>query len=421
MTFSRRTLLASGHSPLTSEPHETNALTRAVAAARARSRLVDVRGDAPRAPLRGRSATALYDLTVSNPTSAGLPYDAEAIGRALAKPASLVYEPDPLGLPHARKVVAEDYAARGITIAPSQIAITASTSEAYAILFKMLCDPGDEVLVPVPSYPLLSWLASFEGVVLRTYPLDYAGHWHVDLQALAGAIGPRTRAIVVVSPNNPTGSYLGKDELAAMLDLGLPIISDEVFASYPLSMSGGVPGHRVDSALRARHGLVFALSGLSKLAALPQMKLGWIACGGDDARAAQAMARLEIVLDAYLSVGAPVQHALPELLRAGAVTADAIRARTRSNLAAVRAAALGAPSSTVLDVEGGWYAVLRVPETKSDEEWALQLVEEDGVYVHPGYFFDMANGAHLVVSLLTPEDELHEGMARIAARVASEG
>jgi len=399
MTFSRRTRV----SDLAIPQEAPNALSRAVAAARARASSAGAR---------------LLDLTVSNPTTAGLPYDAEAIAAALAKRASLVYEPQALGLPSARSAVGSEYAKSGIVVDPSRVAITSSTSEAYAVLFKMFCDPGDEVLVPVPSYPLLAWLAAFEGVSLRTYPLEYAGHWHVDVGALARAIGPRTRLVVVVSPNNPTGSFLGRDELEAMLDLGLPIVSDEVFATYPLGAA--IPEHRVRSALESRRGLVFALSGLSKLVGLPQMKLGWIACAGDEGRTVEAMERLETVLDAYLSVGAPVQHALPELLRAGTLTSDAIRARTRANLACVRTAARRAPAMSVLDVEGGWYATLRVPETRSDEEWAVGLVEEDGVYVHPGYFFDMTRGAHLVVSLLTPEEDLREGMDRIVARLARE-
>jgi aspartate/methionine/tyrosine aminotransferase len=346
----------------------------------------------------------------------GLPYEAERIRAALSSPDALLYEPAPLGLGSARAAVAADYAAHGLPVARERIALTASTSEAYAVLFKMLCDPGDEVLVPVPSYPLLTWLAAFEGVLLRTYPLEYAGRWHVDLGALKTAVGPRTRAIVVVSPNNPTGSYLGKAELEAMLDLGLPIVSDEVFARYPLHE---IAPDRVDSVLRAESGLVFALSGLSKLVGLPQLKLGWIACAGDDRRVAEALERLETVLDAYLSVGAPVQHALPDLLRAGITTADAIRARIRRNLGAVRRAAMAVPAMSVLEVEGGWYVTLRVPATRTDEEWALALVE-DGVHLQPGYFFDMDRGAHLVASLLTPEADFDEGIDRIASRVAKD-
>jgi aspartate/methionine/tyrosine aminotransferase len=296
-----------------------------------------------------------------------LPYDASLLD-ALAAPGALVYEPAPLGLPSARAAVAEEHA-----IDPARIAITASTSEAYALLFKMLCDPGDEILVPSPSYPLLSWLAAFESVVLRPYPLVYAGRWHVDVDAIE--VTPRTRGIVVVNPNNPTGSYLGAQELETLLDLDLPIVSDEVFARYPLG--DGIPSDRVASVLGARRGLVFALSGLSKLAALPQLKLGWIAVGGDERRANEALARLETVLDAYLSVGAPVQHALPALLRAGAVTREAIRARTRANLVHVRSAIRSASTASLLDVEGGWYATIRVPETRTGEEWALALVEEE--------------------------------------------
>lgn len=405
--YSRRSRLDfTGPSGLEPAPEpagfEENALTRAAKAARRRA---------------GMGGPELLDLTASNPTTVGLPYDAEAIARALSSPAALVYEPRPLGVEPARAEVARLYASQGVDVPSARVAITASTSEAYAALFKLLCDPGDEVLVPAPSYPLLAWLAAFEGVVLRPYPLVYAGSWHVDLPALAEAVGPRTRAIVVVSPNNPTGSYLGAGELEAMLDLGVPILSDEVFASYPLD--GEIPAGRVGTVLGARRGLVFALSGLSKLVGLPQMKLGWIACAGDAGRAAEALARLEAVLDAYLSVGAPVQHALGELLRAGAATREAIRARTRANLAAVRAAAADSAMS-VLAVEGGWYAIVRVPETQSDEAWALALVERDAVLVHPGYFFDMGRGAHLVVSLLTPERELEEGVRRLAARVASE-
>jgi alanine-synthesizing transaminase len=395
MTFSRRTRVS--HRPLESE----NALARAVGARR----------------VAAGTSGALLDLTVSNPTTAGLPYDAHAITTALASSDVLAYEPRPLGLVSARGFISADYVASGIEVSSARIAITASTSEAYAVLFKLLCDPGDEILVPVPSYPLLAWLAAFEGAELRTYPLEYAGRWHVDLGALTRAITDRTRAIVVVSPNNPTGSFLGADELEAMLDLGLPIISDEVFARYPLAP---MSEDRIDSALRASRGLVFSLSGLSKLVGLPQMKLGWIACGGDPARVEEALERLETILDAYLSVGAPVQHALPTLLRAGMRTADAIRMRTRKNLDVVRELALHAPAMTMLDVEGGWYATLRVPETRTDEEWALALVEHDGVYVHPGYFFDMTRGAHLVVSLLTPEPVLREGMTRLAARIARE-
>jgi aspartate/methionine/tyrosine aminotransferase len=367
-----------------------NALTRALGAAKARG--------------------PVLDLTVSNPTTAGLPYDERAITSAFCDPAMLAYEPHPLGLASARAAVADE-----IGHDARRIALTASTSEAYAVLFKMLCDPGDEILVPAPSYPLLGWLAAFEAVRLAPYPLVYAGRWMVDVAALRAAVTPRTKAIVVVSPNNPTGSYLGRGELDAMLDLGLPIVSDEVFAPYAFASK---PEDRVKSVLEATRGLVFSLSGLSKSCGLPQMKLGWIAAGGDPLHADSAMQRLEIVLDAYLSVGTPVQTALPALLAAGRKTADAIRRRTRANLETVRRVMTSARQATVLDVEGGWYVTIRVPETMNDEEWAVSLVTEDAVHVHPGFFFDMDRGAHLVVSLLTPERELTEGITRLARRLA---
>lgn len=390
----------------TSQPDAPNALSASVARARARA------GDAA-------DGLPFLDLTVGNPTAAGIPYASAAILWALADPRALLYAPDPLGLPSARAAVALDWTERGVAIEPSRIALTASTSEAYAVLFKLLCDPGDEVLVPAPSYPLLGFLAAFESVHLRSYPLVYAaGRWHVDIDALRAAIGPRTKAIVVVTPNNPTGSYLGEEELEAMLDLGLPIVSDEVFATYPLSGTGAAPpAGRVASVAGARRGLVFALSGLSKLAGLPQMKLGWVGVGGAPSLVAAALARLELVLDAYLSVATPVQHALPAILASRATAEAAIRARTRSNLGVLRDAMKRAPSASVLDVEGGWYAVVRVPDVRSDEEWALELVERDGVHVQPGYFFDMSRGAFLVVSLLTPEDVFRAGVDRIVKRI----
>jgi aspartate/methionine/tyrosine aminotransferase len=381
MTFSRRS-----HVSLSLEE---NALTRAT----------------------DRTKPGFLDLTISNPTHAALPYDADAIRAAFAAPEMLTYEPHPLGLESARRFIDPDR--------PDRVALTASTSEAYAVLFKLLCDPGDEVLVPTPSYPLLDWLASFEGVTLKTYPLMRIGGWHMDLAALAAAITPRTRAIVVVTPNNPTGSYLAKHELEALLDHDLPIISDEVFASYPFATPEATPeaAPEVTTVADAARSLTFALSGLSKQCALPQMKLGWMRVGGSPERVSEAVARLELVLDAYLSVGAPVQHALPALLRAGAVTADAIRQRTRKNLEKAAEIARSNPLITQLEVQGGWYVTWRVPETMSDEEWALMLVREDAVLVQPGYFFDMQRGAYLVLSLLTPEPAFEEGLRRIAARI----
>lgn len=363
---------------------------------------------------RARTSAPLFDLTVSNPTTADLPYDNDAILAALSSSRALVYEPLPLGLAPARAAAAATF---GCGIGAERVAITASTSEAYAALFKVLCDPGDQILVPSPSYPLLSWLAAFEAVELVSYPLVYAGRWHVDLGALTRSITPRTRGIVLVNPNNPTGSYVGRDELEAMLDLGLPILSDEVFSPY--AFGDAIPSDRVRTVATATRGLVFSLGGLSKYAALPQMKLGWIACGGAKDSVRVALDRLESVLDAYLSVGSPVQHGLAALLAASDPTRAAIARRTRENLATMDSLLRQSHGLvTRLDVEGGWYATLRVPAVVSDEDWALGLVRDEGVFVHPGYFFDMHRGAHLIVSLLTPEAILRAGVERILEHVA---
>jgi alanine-synthesizing transaminase len=391
----------------------------------------------------------LLDLTVSNPTRAGVPYAQSAILAALADPRSLDYAPEPFGILSARQTVARALGEHGhpiggragstpalspsasiggragstpalspsASIDPARVVLTASTSEAYSFLFKLLCDPGDSVLVPAPSYPLFEHLAAFESVRLVPYPLAYDGAWHIDLPAMTRAIEPRTRAILLVSPNNPTGSYVKKDELAALAATDLPLVSDEVFARYALRDDP----RRAATALEAAGAapLVFAMGGLSKLAGLPQMKLAWTIVGGREPRVvADALARLELIADSFLSVSAPVQHALPALLASCHEAESAIRARTRANLARLRARhASAGHAATVLDCEGGWYATIRLPRTKTEEEWALELLDRDGVYVHPGHFFDFAEEAYVVVSLLTPEGDFEEGVKRVLARV----
>jgi aspartate/methionine/tyrosine aminotransferase len=353
------------------------------------------------------------DLTVSNPTRADIPYDQTAILDALRDERALVYEPAPFGLRSAREAVSREL---GSAVPSSRVVLTASTSEAYAFLFKLLCDPGDDVLVPQPSYPLFELLARFEGVELVPYRLAYDGQWHVDTDSLRRARGPRTRAVLAVSPNNPTGSYLKKDELAAIADLDLPIVSDEVFASYSFADDA----RRATTALDATGSLVFALGGLSKLAALPQMKLAWIAAGGPGPVVASALERLELIADSFLSVGTPVQHAASTLLATRGPAERAIQERTRTNLATLRESVGARSAATVLDVEGGWYATLRLPGVLTEERWVLDLLEKDGVYTHPGHFFDLEDGAHLVVSLLTPREVFAEGVQRILGRVAAE-
>lgn len=363
-----------------------------------------------RALRRKRDAGALLlDLTVSNPTTAGIPYDEEAIVSAFGDRRVLRYEPAALGLPSALAAVAKE-----LGMPASRLVLTASTSEAYSFLFKLLCDPGDEVLVPRPSYPLFDQLAELDDVHLVPYRLAYDGAWHVDLPSLESAVTVRTRAILVVSPNNPTGTYLRRHELLRMEGLGLPILCDEVFASYTLDLPASADAVRC-AAREARQSLVVSLGGLSKLAGLPQMKAAWLALGGDETKVIAARARLEWIADAYLSVGAPVQHALPRLLETRGLAEGAIADRVRRNLREVQRATSGTEVTT-LTVEGGWYAVLRLPRTETEEAYCLAFLE-DGVLVQPGYFFDFPDEAYIVVSLLTPEHALQEGIARIVRRV----
>ena len=323
------------------------------------------------------------DLTESNPTKVGLTYDTNRILAAFHHPEILTYSPEAAGLPVALQATRADF-------------MTASTSESYSWLFKLLCDPGDEVLAPRPSYPLFDLLAGLEGVRVKQYPLRYGEGWFIDHEALKAEITPRTKAILLVHPNNPTGSFVSPAELDQLTALGLPLISDEVFSSYafepnPLPTLGD--NGRV---------LTFVLDGLSKSAGLPQMKAGWIRISGPGA--ADARHRLELIADTYLSISTPVQWALPELLAAGVQTQ--ILERIRTNRAQLPAA---------LRIEGGWCAILRMPATRSDEEWALHLLEHHRVLVQPGYFFDLEGGPYLVVSLLTEPGTFAEGLRRLTA------
>jgi len=357
-------------------------------------------------------ARPLLDLTESNPTRAGLPYDAAA----MASPQSLAYAPEPFGIDAARHAVAQALSQGGAKVDARDVVLTASTSEAYGFLFKLLADPGDEVLVPRPSYPLFEHLARLESVQSVPYRLAYDGSWHIDLASVRQAITARTRAIVVVAPNNPTGSYLSRDELDFLGSLGLPIVSDEVFASYPLRPDRD--GTRVTSAAQARGApLVFVLGGLSKLAALPQMKLAWIITNGERAHVEAALSRLEVIADAFLSVATPVQHGVGTLLASRGTVERAIRARSQENLRRVRTETIHSAVS-VLDVQAGWYATLRLPATRREEDWALTFLEEDAVYLHPGHFFDFEREAYAVVSLLAEPATFAEGIQRVVARVA---
>ena len=360
----------------------------------------------------------LIDLTESNPTRAGFDYQSDLLA-PLADPRALVYEPQPFGLAAARQAVADDYRRRGIDVAVDRIGLTASTSDAYALLFKLLCDPGDDVLVPRPSYPLFDHLTLLEGVGARPYDLDYHGRWTIDISSLERAFGPRTRAVLIVSPNNPTGSFLTADELDAVTDLcaahGAALIADEVFADYPLATDQS--GTRAQL-LGHRSVLTFALGGLSKCVGLPQVKLGWFAVDGPSAEVSGAMDRLELICDTYLSVSTPVQVAAGALLEAGAVVRRQIQARIAANYATFVECARTAPSCCALNADGGWYAILQVPTIEREEALILALVSEEGVLVHPGYFFDFPRETFLIVSLLPREEQFREGIDHILRRIA---
>ena len=362
---------------------------------------------------RRAAGLPLLDLTTTNPTAVGLPYPARALAAALATPAVAEYHPSPFGLAEARAAVAADYARRGVTVAPEAIALTASSSESYALLFKLLCDPGAAVLVPRPSYPLFDYLARLEGIEPRPYPLVYDGRWRIDL---GGLDRKGARALCLVSPNNPTGSFLHAEDLRA-LGGELPLIADEVFADYAFAPG---PGAVTSVAGAAPEALTFCLGGLSKGAGLPQLKLGWIATVGPPALVREALARLELLCDTYLSVGTPVQLALPALLDLGAGIRALIAGRVQENRRALAAALAPDAPATLLPAEGGWSAILRVPAVRSDEEWALRLVDEAGVLVQPGYLFDLDDvnlGTTMVLSLLTPPDLFAEGLRRIVDRL----
>jgi len=330
----------------------------------------------------------LLDLTESNPTRASIEYPVEELSAIFARAARAPYTPDPRGLAAAREALGGD------------VILTASTSEAYGFLFKLLCDPGDEIICGTPSYPLFEHLAALESVSLRSFELEFHRRWEIHADRVEPS--DRTRAVVVVNPNNPTGSFVTRNEQEALARLGRPIISDEVFLEYPLESAAG-------ETFQQPNVLTFTLGGLSKSAGLPHFKLGWIRVSGPGKD--QALAALELIADNYLSVATPVQVALPEILAIAPRIRQSIKERTRRNLAQLRKEA--PPSATVLPVEGGWSAVVRIPTTESDEDFAVRLIEEQGVVIHPGYFFDFPTDGYIVVSLLTEPETFDSGVSRV--------
>ena len=366
--------------------------------------------------------TKLLDLTISNPTECGFEFDSASIMNSLHRVESLTYDPQPQGLLSARRAVAEYCKANAIRqedqVSPEQIFLTTSTSEAYSYLFRLLCDPGDEVLVPRPSYPLFDFLADIQDVRLRRYDLFYDHGWQIDIGGLPGAVTERTRAILIVNPNNPTGSFVHNPELrqlqafCAARDLAL--ISDEVFLDYEVEAEAEM------SAAISRECLSFALSGLSKISCLPQMKVAWMVLSGPEELRRKAHQRLEVIADTYLSPNGPVQHAIPALLHQRTKVQPQLTKRVRSNLEFVDDQLQTCPEIQRLRVEGGWYVVLRVPVRQSDEELAIELIEKSGVVVHPGHFYDFQSDGYLVLSLITPTAVFAEGLQAVLKRIGSD-
>jgi aspartate/methionine/tyrosine aminotransferase len=357
------------------------------------------------------------DLTESNPTRAGFVYPDDLL-LPLAERGALDYNPHPLGLLTAREAVSREFTRRGLQVSSNRIGLTASTSEAYSFLFKLLCDAGDAVLVPRPSYPLFEYLTRLESVAAVPYNLEYHGTWRIDMDSVRHARRERTRAVLVVSPNNPTGSFLHSDDLVQLAGLcakdEIALIGDEVFADYPLDAAP-----HACSVLSQHDAVSCSLGGLSKSAGLPQLKLGWIAFNGPSTKLTNVLSAYEVVADAYLSVSTPIQTAASRVFEQGAAIRAQIQERIAANLLALRQHAVGFPAVTVLRCEGGWSAVVQLPTLRSEEALVLELLREDHVLVHPGYFFEFHRESFVVVSLIVEPSIFTRGIARLLTRATS--
>jgi aspartate/methionine/tyrosine aminotransferase len=365
------------------------------------------------------SGQKLIDLTVSNPTQAGILPEMEGVLTAFVNPEAMQYDPQPRGLLSARRAVCHYYreAHEIFDLDPERVFLTTSTSEAYTYVFRLMCDPGDEILVAKPSYPLFEFLADLSDVKPVPYPLIYDHGWQIDFDSLYKAVTSRTRAVITVHPNNPTGSYARDDEMAALSefcrDYGTALVADEVFLDYAHD------GSARSSFIGNAGSLIFTLSGISKISALPQMKLAWLAVSGPDDLVRPALARLEMVADTYLSLNAPVQLAAPVLLDQRKNIQPVLLDRLRVNLGELDRLLASHPAVTRLQTEGGWYAVIRVPANQNDEELAIDLVRKVGVIVHPGHFYDFAREGYLVLSLLPDPAAFYEGVSRLLGAVAT--
>jgi alanine-synthesizing transaminase len=355
-----------------------------------------------------RAGQPVLDLTASNPTTCGFQYHAGATLRALSNPNAMVYDPDPRGLVPARRAVVDYYASHNVRLGVDDIILTTSTSEAYSFVFRTLCNPGDEILIPEPSYPLFAYLADIQDVKIVPYPLLYDHGWQIDFHTLEAALTERTRAVIVVHPNNPTGHLTKPDEIARLnricADRNMAIIADEVFLDFAL----GAPASASFAANQAA--LTFTMSGISKICGLPQMKAAWLVASGPAELKARAIDRIEIIADTYLSMNAPVQLALPTFLDQRHAFQAQVMARIRKNLTELDRQLGLQEVCTRLEVKAGWYAVVRIPATQSDEDFALALLESKGVYAHPGHFYDFPADGFLIVSLITSEEDFAAGI-----------
>jgi alanine-synthesizing transaminase len=370
-----------------------------------------------------QSGKPVRDLTASNPTTCGFQYDLDAILASLHGRQLLQYDPDPKGLASARAAVVTYYREMnpGVNVNLENLILTTGTSEAYSFLFRLLCDPGDEIVIAQPSYPLFEFLATIQDVRLRPFHLIYDHGWQIDFHALAETITARTRAILLVHPNNPTGHFIRPSEAERLQSIcaehALALVVDEVFLDYKIRTSAAA-ARAYGTFATSDRALTFVLSGLSKIVALPQMKMGWLAASGPESRVRDAMARLEIISDTYLSLSAPLQQALPALLAQRAKMQRQLLHRIEGNVSGLDAALSAQKLVSRLDVEGGWYAILRAPAVEPDEDLAIRLLEQRGVLVQPGHFYEFPEAGYLVVSLLTPSGDFQAGIRGLLACVA---
>ena len=359
----------------------------------------------------------IIDLTESNPTACGFKYPKEKILTALANSKNMSYEPSPRGSLASREAIVSYYQKNGFLVNAEQIFFTASTSEAYAFLFRLLVDPGGRILVPRPSYPLFEFLAQLNDVEMDYYSLNYDGKWSIDFEAFEQVVTPQHKAILLVNPNNPTGSYIKEEELKELNRFcqshNLALICDEVFSDYRFDQNKEI----VPSLAGNSPVLTFSLGGASKSLGLPQMKIGWVIVSGPDKLVKPALERMEIILDTYLSVNTPVLNSLPSWIKLQSSIHQEISGHLLKNRDYLRKKASSIPSCQCLHVEGGWYAILRLPAVKNEEEWTFEFLEKDRVFVHPGYFFDFEEESFIVLSLLVSPKVFQEGVARILSRL----